>query len=62
MLLVVLIIFFVMYLTFPRGEKATKPCVGPHDWQYKKQPDNPEIEYLQCVRCNKYPGAEASDE
>jgi len=29
-----------------------------HKWEWEKQPDMPELEYLRCRECGRFPGSE----
>lgn len=61
-LVIVLVVFFLLYMTSGSSSKVQEnPCKTGHKWAYKKQPDNEEIEYLQCERCSQFPGYEGRD-
>ena len=57
---IVAIIVFFLWLTFPKNvANIKKPC-GPHKWEYRKQPGQ-EDEYLICTECSKLPGVDSND-
>ena len=60
-LIVLLVVFLFLFLTSGSETKKVNPCKTGHKWVYKKQPDNEQIEYLQCEICDAFPGYEGRD-
>jgi hypothetical protein len=59
-LAIFLIVFVLMFMT--NTKKQENPCKNGHKWVYKKQPDNPQMEYLVCTRCGQFPGESGYEE
>jgi hypothetical protein len=58
-ILFLLFIWFILLITPEKTESESRKVIGecpPHKWEYEKQPDNPELEYLRCKNCGKFPG------